>query len=360
VVIPANRQETALQPLPIEALRLAPEAANKLHLLDIRTIGRLQALPRETLPSRFGVEVLCRLDQALGQRPELFETIRPPPPVEATWDFLHPTTERWILETMLRQLIETLAATVAEKNRGIRELHCRFVGEQRSETCLTVRLLRPTAAAPRLFELLRLRLDSTRLTTDVYRLHLQAEVAPLEVCRYSLFDDVDQIDRQRELTLLIERLGNRLGSGAIDRPQPSLNPQPEFAIAYVPALTAEDKKKEARKKEKGKRKKEKDTRLDVPRVNEATAPFRPSRLAREPIPVDAVSAHPDGPPARFFWQNRTCQVARCWGPERIETGWWRGQHVRRDYFRVETTAGLRFWLFRQTDDGRWYLHGVFG
>ena len=29
----------------------------------------------------------------------------------------------------------------------------------------------------------------------------------------------------------------------------------------------------------------------------------------------------------------------------------------RDYWRVETTAGRRFWLFCQ--DGRWFLHGLF-
>ena len=44
------------------------------------------------------------------------------------------------------------------------------------------------------YDLVRLRLDNTRLTTDVCRLHLQAKVAPLEVCRTSLFDDVDQLD----------------------------------------------------------------------------------------------------------------------------------------------------------------------
>ena len=46
-----------------------------------------------------------------------------------------------------------------------------------------------------------------------------------------------------------------------------------------------------------------------------------------------------------------------WGPERIETGWWRGASVRRDYYRVQTEESLRFWLFRNLADDRWYLHG---
>jgi protein ImuB len=52
-------------------------------------------------------------------------------------------------------------------------------------------------------------------------------------------------------------------------------------------------------------------------------------------------------------------VARHWGPERIETGWWRGRTIRRDYYRVEITSGNRFWLFRQLDDDNWFLHGSF-
>jgi protein ImuB len=68
---------------------------------------------------------------------------------------------------------------------------------------------------------------------------------------------------------------------------------------------------------------------------------------------------PDGPPVSFHTKAHRHEVARSWGPERIETGWWRGRPVRRDYYRVETTTGRRYWLFRQLDDGRWYLHGTF-
>jgi hypothetical protein len=33
--------------------------------------------------------------------------------------------------------------------------------------------------------------------------------------------------------------------------------------------------------------------------------------------------------------------------------------VRRDYYRVQTEAGLRFWVFRDLKTGRWHLHGDF-
>ena len=52
-------------------------------------------------------------------------------------------------------------------------------------------------------------------------------------------------------------------------------------------------------------------------------------------------------------------VARYSGPERIETGWWRNKPISRDYYRVETQAGHRYWIFRCRQTNQWYLHGFF-
>jgi protein ImuB len=49
------------------------------------------------------------------------------------------------------------------------------------------------------------------------------------------------------------------------------------------------------------------------------------------------------------------------GPERIESGWWDGRDVQRDYYVARTQAGTRLWVFRErAAEGRWFLHGVFG
>jgi len=53
------------------------------------------------------------------------------------------------------------------------------------------------------------------------------------------------------------------------------------------------------------------------------------------------------------------RVIRSWGPERIETGWWRGLSVCRDYWRVETETSQHFWVYRDLRSGQWFLHGEF-
>lgn len=52
------------------------------------------------------------------------------------------------------------------------------------------------------------------------------------------------------------------------------------------------------------------------------------------------------------------------GPERIESGWWDGQPVRRDYFVAVDPAHRLLWIYRaapgSTSPGAWFLHGSFG
>jgi protein ImuB len=94
-------------------------------------------------------------------------------------------------------------------------------------------------------------------------------------------------------------------------------------------------------------------------------PRRPLRLLEKPEEVSAMASIPDGPPVRFRWRQCLHEVTRAEGPERIAMEWWRKEGLTRDYFRVETRDGQRFWLYR---DGfyhqsgsapRWYLQGLF-
>ena len=46
------------------------------------------------------------------------------------------------------------------------------------------------------------------------------------------------------------------------------------------------------------------------------------------------------------------------GPERIESGWWDGKGVARDYY-IARAQGYRWWVFQERHTKNWYLHGVF-
>jgi protein ImuB len=82
-------------------------------------------------------------------------------------------------------------------------------------------------------------------------------------------------------------------------------------------------------------------------------------LLNRPLAARVWSVVPGGPLTRLQWQGEDERIWRSWGPERIQTGWWRGQPANRDYYQVETASGRRYWLFRRLRDGRWFLHGLF-
>jgi len=97
---------------------------------------------------------------------------------------------------------------------------------------------------------------------------------------------------------------------------------------------------------------------------ESEPPLRPLRLFDRPEPIKVPFATvPDGPPHQFTWRRVTHAVVRVEGPERIAMEWWKSAGLTRDYFRVETETGQRFWLYRDGLYGglapRWYLQGVF-
>ena len=117
--------------------------------------------------------------------------------------------------------------------------------------------------------------------------------------------------------------------------------QPELAWQYDPLLNRVSRRRSRRA----------ETPTDLPP--------RPLRLLPRPARLTATSVLPGGPPLRFHHRGQAAPVAHAWGSERIETGWWRGQSVGRDYFCVETTTGRRFWLYRRLRDGQWFLHGMF-
>jgi protein ImuB len=47
------------------------------------------------------------------------------------------------------------------------------------------------------------------------------------------------------------------------------------------------------------------------------------------------------------------------GPERIESGWWDGRDVARDYYVARQMRGATWWIFQERHSHSWYLHGVF-
>lgn len=352
---PHDDLSVALTPLPLTTLRLSDDHLATLRALGLTTIDELLALPRKGLSSRFGPGLLLRIDQALGEASELIQPHHPPPAFQAEWLLEHPTQRREEIELILRQLVERVAAQLAQRQAGAVRLACRLDAAGHPPLSFTVGLYRPTAALKHLLELVQMQVERLRLPGAIGRVGLAVLLtAPLETHQAQLFDDVS-LRSARAQAMLLDRLSSRLGAAAVLRPLLRSDPLPERRFRLVAVSSAGSaRRKGERGKGRGKQK------LPLPPSPPPLLPaYRPLLLLSPPVRIEATAVAPDGPPARLCYENRDHLVSRHWGPERIETAWWRGRAVRRDYYRVETNTGQRFWLFRELRQGGWFLHGTY-
>jgi len=331
--------------LPVAALRLSSSVLDLLSQLGIATIGQLKQIPRGSLAARLGNEPIRRLDQLTGAVAEPIVAHQPLAELTAQWSLEFPTSRHEAIAQILLRLTERLLEQVIPTDQGIVELHCRLKCEGGAVVELPVGLFRPSIDAQRLVDLLILRLEHTALSGPVDRLHVSVTAtAPLVWRQQGLFD-AGSLATERQLSLLVDRLSGRLGAQHVVRAEPHTSHQPERSFRYMPLTGTQDKPRRQQAK-----------RAAVP----ATQPNQlPLALYAVPRPIEVISVVPDGPLVWFRDRARQQRVARQWGPERIETGWWRGRSMKRDYYRIETESGTCFWVFRRLTDGNWFLHGEY-
>ena len=351
-IAPAGALDALLFPLPVDALRISPEAVTLLHRFGLRDIASLAALPRAPLVKRLGAEIALRLDQALGRVPEPIEPLLDEPPLEETLAFLEPLLTADALSAAMTQLAASLCQRLEARGQGARRLELLFRRVDNSRQNQHVTLAQPSHAARHIARLFDERLDRIDPGEGIEAIRLTASIAealqprqnPLGLSLDRTLADFALAD----LAPLIDKLVNRLGAHRLWRPAPVQSDVPERSVRANPPLDPMTP----------------DWSVAWP----ASLP-RPVRLLDPPTPVHTLTTLPDSPPSFFVWRNHRHLVRRADGPERIAGEWWyrAGEMLAvRDYFRLEDETGRRFWLFRRGDgedaatgDLRWFLHGLF-
>lgn len=337
IVLPGETER--LLALPIEALRLSADVAIAFRTLGIESIRQAADLPRDALKARFGDEILTRLDQLLDRRIETTRETTPDAEHVAAWSSEFPVRSGGEVAAVLAMLLDRLAGELRAVDRGVVELRCLFQEEREGACERTLRLCEPVASPRELAKLLALELERSPIRGATSAVRLEAvETAKLLPKQRDLFAGGDDRDPTK-LGELLDRLGSRLGRENVVRPILVDDPVPERSFVLVPASA----KKPRRRKP-----------VATPAPHQ-----RPLRTLADPLAIDVIASFQEGAPRVFAVRSIRHEIASALGPERIEAAWWRGETVRRDYWRVATTSGGRFWLFKRLQDGKWFLHGDF-
>ena len=345
-IVPPGGARAALAPLPVAALRLPPEVVTLLAQVGLKHVADLLARPRAALAARFGTELLWRLDQAVGVDQEAITPRKPLPRYVAEQRFADPIAlERDVLGTIQRlgDRLDRKLEQLGEGARLIEAVLFRADGKVLRLSAATSRPIRGAALVRRLFA------ERLAAIGDAHDPGFGFDMIRLSVIVADRLDPVqtgfNESDHAEEVAKLVDRIGARMGFRCVLRMVPHDTHVPEFSALEVRA----DRRAE-------------DVSVAAPTM------LRPLTLFARPEPVEAMAEVPDGPPVRFRWRHVLHEVAAAEGPERIAMEWWHdaaGAALTRDYFRIESREGARFWLFREglyereTPQPRWFLHGLF-
>src|SRR5581483_3403966 len=298
------------------------------------TVADLASRPRAPFTSRFGKELLLRLDQALGRVEEPITPRLPIPAAMVEQRFAEPIAHEDDVLGAIERLGRQLFTVLERRGEGGRLFQVALFRADGTVHRLEIGTGAPMRDPQRIRKLFEERLavlgdacdpgfgyDMVRLSALVTERSDPAQTG------------LDGSDHREELDHLIDRLGARFGLRRVSRLVPQDTHIPEYAVMCVPAHAPR-------------------TEPDAmpPVEQDSLSAARPLHLFDKPEPIEAVAQVPDGPPAQFSWRQVTHQVARAEGPERIAMEWWRddrGNKLTRDYFRVESKVGMRAWLYRE-------------
>ncbi len=326
---------SALGRLPVQLLPQSAQKTRQLHNSGLRQLRDLWRLPQHGLRQRFGADFVGQLDRCLGKVANPIKPYQSPPFFRSSLEFDYAVENTQLLLQGAEELLARLCGFLRQRELAITHVSLTLEHEQRQSTVLEFELRQPTRAEEHLRLLIETRLDSLILPAPV--LGIQIEVSnfePFHASGHSL-SGIDQAQSSlRPLIIpLLEQLQARLGNAAVCSLVCRNEHRPEQAgqtLTYGSTIGA------------------------ISSVEAATSNQRPCWLLPEPL----VLRQEQG---RLHYRSSLRLLS---GPERIETGWWSDQEVRRDYYVARNRQGMLLWIFheRSAEPGperHWFLHGIF-
>jgi protein ImuB len=338
VVTEMTRLVGQLMPLPLAALRWSEETLERLARMGVRTIGQVLRLPRAGFARRFGTDSLATLDRLTGRSPDLRERFHGRERFRRRRELNYELENQTAILGALAPLLAELGKFLETRQCGVMKLECLLRHRHAEPTSCVLRLAAPIADVRRLTELLGERLSALTLPEPVRSCELRSSSLVLRVFSSNSVWQPGEYGggAGAEATELIERLRARLGPEAVYGLQVLPGHRPENAWGVKEPV---DERELGRRSER----------------DGAPCPWQAFSRPMWLLPEPRLLSERDGLP------RRRGPLRLLGEPERIETGWWDGGDIARDYYTAADLHGVRLWIFRErTAPHRWFLHGVFG
>ena len=303
--------------------------------MGVTCLGELLRLPRAGLARRIGPQYLLQLDQLTGRRADPRKAVRAAERFVERVDPDFESVDRERLLVALAPALTRLENFLRERQRGINALRVMLVHRGGVSTPCVLRCVVPEYRAARFTALLTARLESLPLAAPVQRLELTGgRLRSLVTGSQGLWRPGEHGGSgDAQLPEFLQTLVARLGENAV------------YGLELV-----------------GDHRPERQWRSVWPGQPSVSTPQRgfarrPLGLLATPQALEAIH-DPQGHTRCLIHEGRALQLVT--GPERIESGWWDGADIARDYYIARDGAGALWWVFRECiARRRWFLHGCF-
>jgi protein ImuB len=334
----------------------------QLTSMGLRTVSDLVRLPRAGMARRLGQEWLDELDRALGRRSDVRRGFRRPPRFDARRAPDHEIESSEELAAACEPLLAELQVFLRERQAAVAVLALELKHRSQPRTRLRIGLAAPSGDVVHLRALLAEKLAGLSLPAPAIalRLHSGALLEQVPNAGNLKIEERARVSESPEaLPRLLERLRARLGHEAVFGVSLVEDHRPECAWRTLEMPSPQPSPANGR--------------------GSGTSPDASGRGGKGFLPLpggerDGVRGKGSraGRPLWLFAEPQwlsgknpiTCGRAPLEllsGPERIETGWWDGREVTRDYFVARDGHGVRLWIYRERRAPHgWYLHGLFG
>ena len=308
----------AIGSLPLAATAWPAKVQLMLGQMGLSSIADCLRLPRAGFARRIGQARLDDLDCALGKKPSFHDAYQVPQNLCRAIDFTVETMDQAVFAEAISGIVASFEQELRQRQMQIKEVELKF-RHLRSETSKTwIRFVDPVHEYERILSPLLARIERMALSEPAIALSLETGILlPLKAETPGLLPP--EIVPEYAL---VECLRGRFGTRRV------------YGIDWV----AEHRPEHAWR-----------SWIDRPASGMqagAACPAHARPLWLLPEPQRTRSRNPLRPKGS--------------DPERIESGWWDGRDVRRDYYVVVGAAGEKLWFYRDCLTQEWYLHGIFG
>jgi protein ImuB len=383
-----------LAKLPIACTAWDLERLQTLRAMGVTCMGELLRLPRAGLTRRLGPAAVQDLDIALARQFAPRRAFVPRERFRARCDFETEIENVAYLEKALEPLIVRCAQFLRERQAGVQVLRLKLRHRAGPATRVHLGLASITSERRRLTDVLAQKLGRLELDAPVRGMELiSGSLQPLSAGSLDVFAGLTGTGAgagagcgRDSVPQLVERLRARLGEEAVYGVASIPEHRPEAAWRRVHELSLTSVRRM------GEKMTDRGSGDDMP---------RPVWLLDTPLAI-SLSDMQEGHRSGLVLEQ---------GPERIESGWWDGRGVARDYYIARQCAGrmpeptpegrgpgmgprqcggrtpeptpvgapegrgpgmgprqirgarpshgARLWVFQERLSKRWYLHGVF-